>query len=252
MSPEYIVNVSWGNDSVALLQHMANKGLAEKSVVLHCDTGWAAPWWAERIEKCEAWAKTLGFESHTCYSEGMVPVVRERQAWPFHGAQFCTEELKIMPAIRWMESIDPNRDSIVCIGIRRQESKNRSTHPEWIESSEKHGRRTLWAPLVRHTNEDRDALLEQAGFEVLQHRSMECYPCVNANRRDILMLDEDRIALIEMLEEQMGFTSTGAPKTFFRPRGKRPAGIRAVVEWAKKSKGPDPGTGGGCSSGYCD
>jgi 3'-phosphoadenosine 5'-phosphosulfate sulfotransferase (PAPS reductase)/FAD synthetase len=253
MSPEYIVSVSWGNDSIAMLQALADKGLAEQSTALYCDTGWAAPHWPERVAKGREWAESLGFTTHTTESEGFVNLARRKKAWPYNGAQFCTKELKVLPALAWMLEVDPNAESIVCIGVRRAESRHRATHPEWTYDSENHGGRDLWAPIVRLSDEERDELLRRAGFEPMPTRSMECYPCINANRGDMLELTEERIALIEQLEEEMGYTKNGKPRTFFRPhRHLGAVGIRAVMDWAHRRKGPDLSDGSGCDSGWCE
>ena len=98
---------------------------------------------------------------------------------------------------------------------------------------------------------------------------MECFPCINSNRADLRLLaeDEERVAKIEAIETDMGFTSKGKPRTMFRPyRHMGATGIREVVKWALAPHGRydpkggndqgelflDDGTGGGsCNSGWC-
>ena len=249
---EHILSASYGNDSLALIQWAFDKGL-EDVAVLYCDTGWAAPWWEERVAEAERWIELLGFTAHRTTSEGFVALARRKKAWPFNGAQFCTKELKILPAIAWMDEVDPEAESVVMVGIRRAESRHRATHPEWTYDSENHGGRDLWAPMVRFTDEERDALLAKTPFDALPHRSMECYPCINANRADMKQLDRQRVELIESLEKEMGFTKNGKPRTFFRPhRHLGAVGIRAVMDWAWKGEGPDWSQGSGCDSGWCE
>lgn len=121
-------------------------------------------------------------------------------------------------------------------------------------ASERHGGRELWQPLVRHDDAMRDALLHRAGFDVLPHRSLECYPCINANIDDIRLLSEDRIKLIDITEKNLGFTRKGKPRVMFRTaRRKGAVGIRAVVQWAAAPRPRDqmemfPTQ---CDSGYC-
>ncbi len=129
--------------------------------------------------------------------------------------------------------------------------------PELVESSELDGGRTLWAPLVRHTKAERDALIERAGFRILEHRSDECWPCINGNREDLRRLAEDeaRIAQIEALEAELGTTSNGKPRVMFRAAHKGNAlGIREVVRWAQSA--PAQYRMGqrflfGCDAGFC-
>jgi 3'-phosphoadenosine 5'-phosphosulfate sulfotransferase (PAPS reductase)/FAD synthetase len=133
------------------------------------------------------------------------------------------------------------------LGLRRAESQERAKTPEYIESSERHGGRDVWCPLFAHSDEDRNALLARAGFEPLPHRSMECAPCINANRADLRALTEVDIAKVEQLEARVG-------KTMFRSaRHNGAKGVREVIAWAYSSPGKyDPKQMSfGCDSGMC-
>ena len=233
-----VVFTSWGNDSVALLQHLIDMLPLNVSITaLYSDTGWAAPWWEDRVSRLATWAKQQGVDVVTTYSEGMIALARRKKGWPTNQFQFCTLELKIKPAMNWLEANDPGRLLVCANGVRRSESKRRADYPEWTPSSGNHGDRPLWAPLVDHTDKMRDALLRRAGVEPLPHRSMECFPCINSNRADLLTLasDEERITEISRLETSMGYTSKGKPRTLFRPHRHRGAvGIHQVIQWAKK------------------
>jgi len=246
----HFVFVSWGNDSIALVQWLHEHGVYECECIFS-DTGWAAPWWSERVERGEALAERYGFSAHRIKSIGMHKLVQIKKGWPSNQHQFCTKALKIEPALEWMDAADPEADAVCVIGIRREESRRRSTFPENTVESPGHGGRDLWAPMVRVLKDERDELIRRAGFDVLPHRSMECYPCVNANRADLRMLDEQRVSEIEAMEEGMGFTKNGKPRTMFRPhRFKGAVGIREVKRWADSERGeyePEPA----CDSGWC-
>lgn len=249
-----VVSVSWGNDSVALVQWLHEHdaiGEFRRVVCVHSDTGWSARDWIFRIWQGEHLAKSYGFEVVRLESIGFVPLARLKRGFPRNGIQFCTEELKIKPMTAFLEKLDPNREATVAIGIRREESARRSMWPEFVEESEKHGGRDAWFPLVRVREEERDALVHRAGFKVLPHRSKECFPCINSNRRDLRLLDEARIAEIEKIEASMGFTKKGKPRTLFRPyRHGGAVGIREVVRWAHSEHGKyEPE--GSCDSGFC-
>ena len=98
---------------------------------------------------------------------------------------------------------------------------------------------------------ERNALILKTPFEVLPHRSKECYPCVNATKKERADLPESRISQIEAMEDGAGINSKGNPRVMFSPAKNGGAvGIRAVVKWAQR------GTMGDlferqCSSGYC-
>jgi 3'-phosphoadenosine 5'-phosphosulfate sulfotransferase (PAPS reductase)/FAD synthetase len=249
-----VVFASYGNDSIALLSLLAQLDKDAEVTVVYSDTGWAAPWWEERVDQGEAFARSKGFTPVRIESEGFVPLAIRKKGFPRNQLQFCTQELKIFPAMAWLAEHDPDCEAVCTVGVRREESKSRSQWPEWVEESDKHGGRSLWSPLVRVKEAERDALIVEAGFEVLPHRSMECYPCIQANKADLRLLDEERIAHIEKIESEMGVSAkTGKPKTLFRPyRHMGAVGIREVVKWANSGRGEyEPPSSSGCDSGFC-
>lgn len=253
---QYIIKASYGNDSVALIQWAFENQLPDVAV-LYNDTGWARGDWGARVSNLEFWAQSLGFDTYRTQSIGLEELVRRKKSWPRQGLQFCTAELKILPSLVWMDQYDPQKLAVSVIGVRREESENRADYPEFQYSSPNDGGRDIWAPLVRFTENQRNQLLQRAGVEPLPHRSMECFPCINSNRADLLELakDEDRIAEIEAIETSLGFTSRGKPRTMFRPyRYMGATGIRAIVRWARSKRGKfdlDDGGGRGCESGWC-
>lgn len=209
----HVLFCSYGNDSIALIQWAHERGL--KGVTcLYSDTGWSARWWAERVARGEVLAQAYGYTTARTESEGMLELVKRKRGWPGAGGQgqFCTAELKVLPALEWLDANDPGKEATAMTGVRRSESKHRSDAPEHVDESERHGGRDLWQPLVRHTDEMRDALLHRAGFDVLPHRSLECYPCINANIDDIRLLSEDRIKLIDITEKNLASPEKESPE----------------------------------------
>jgi 3'-phosphoadenosine 5'-phosphosulfate sulfotransferase (PAPS reductase)/FAD synthetase len=245
-----IAFVSCGNDSIALLQYLHERG--ESIHAAYSDTEWGADFWDKRVGRVEAWCTERGFSFSRIPSPGMEAIIRRKKAWPRNGMQFCTQLLKIEPAKEWLDTVDPKQLATCAVGIRREESAARRSWPEWTESSANHGGRSLWAPLVRMATAERDALIQRAGFDVLPFRSMECFPCVNASRADLMLLDEKRLAHIEHLEQDLGVTSNGKPRTMFRPNKFMGAvGIREIFRWAKSARGAFTPSTGGCDSGMC-
>lgn len=249
---KYAIFASYGNDSIALVQWAHEKRLTDV-VVAYSDTGWAADGWAERVSKAEEWVADLGFRTSRIHSEGMAGLLRRKSAWPRGGGgrfQFCTENLKEIPALAWLDEADPEKEATCMIGVRREESQNRASHPEWVEESERHGGRNLWAPLVLHTEQMRDDLIRRTPFKVLPWKSKECWPCVNANNKELRLLEPDRIAHIAALEQEMGINSKGNARVMFSPRRHGGAvGIQAVVDHAQKNN--DDLFSGGCDGGWC-
>lgn len=253
-----VVSVSWGNDSVALVQWLHERfasGVYDQRkyevVCVYSDTGWASHEWPARVTRGEDLARSYGFDVVHLQTEGFVQLARRKKGFPRQGMQFCTQELKMKPILAFLDRVDPDRDAIVAVGIRRAESKARSQWPEEVPNSPNHGGRDAWFPLVRVSHAERDALLARARFESLPYRSKECSPCINSNRADLRLLTEARIAEIEAIEAAMGHTGEGKPRTLFRPyRHGGAVGIREVVRWAWSERGQyDPDDG--CDSGYC-
>ncbi len=253
---KHIIFASYGNDSCALIQ-WAHETNLENVTVLYNDTGWSSDDWDARVKAKEVWVQSLGFNTARTASRGMEALVKERKGWPRQGMQFCTLWLKIMPASDWLDENDPDGSAVCLVGVRREESANRANFPEYEKASENYGGRDVWAPLVEHMEADVKRLLDTAGIPLLNHRSMECYPCINSNRTDLRMLADDaaRILDIARIEKEMGFTGKGKPRTMFRPyRHMGAVGIKEVVRWAMSDRGkydPDNEPESGCDTGWC-
>lgn len=258
--PRFIIFASYGNDSVALIQ-WAYESELEDVLVVYSDTKWSSPDWQRRVDRMERWVHRLGFSASRTTSIGFVELARRKKAFPTQRYQWCSYILKIEPAMRWLEEHDPERRAVCLVGVRREESQDRQSFPEYLIRSGNHGDRVMIAPLAQMDEAGRDALLRRAGVEPLPHRSMECSPCINSNKADLRALTEDSIRQVEQLERDMdnefGLTKNGNPRTFFRPhRHGGAVGIREVVKWAHSDRGKyqpsDPEEDlGGCDTGFC-
>lgn len=231
---------SGGNDSIALVQYMIENG--EPFTVVYNNTGWAHPEWEERIEKVSLWVKSSGNIFHETKSIGMKEMVKQKGGFPKPASnmQFCTGILKEQPSLELYEEIDPEKDYDVVTGRRREESRNRADLPEYSIGSPKHGGRDVWNPLYRHSEEMRDKLLERSPFSKIATQSLECYPCINANKGSGVLANllPERIKEIEDFELSLGRNGKGNPRTMFRPkRCGGSVGISQVVEWANGERG---------------
>lgn len=241
---------SWGNDSVAAAQllHEYNLPRQRRCVALFSDTGWADPSWLARVEQAEQWAASLGFEIHRTQSVGFAELARRRKTFPRGNMQFCTGELKIEPAKRWLEQHDPDHLATAVNGVRRAESLRRAGTPVFTPVSASHGGRPLWSPLAEFSDADRDALVARTPFELLPHRSLECSPCIFSSRADLRNVSPERVDQIEQLEREIG-------RHLFRPKGYAGAeGVREVMRWAHSDRGkysPAVEDEPDCDSGFC-
>ncbi len=250
-----IIFSSCGNDSVALIQ-WAFENKLENVIVAYSDTQWSSDDWELRLEKVKDWVEESGAEFVTIPSEGFANLVRRKKAFPANGMGFCSYELKIKPAMDWLEEIDPAKNAVCYTGVMRIESEARKNWPEVKEDSPNHGGRTLISPLAMKTEEERNDLLKRAGFEVLEHRSMECSPCINATIKDIQQTSQKDTIKVINLEEEMGVGErSGKPKYMFRPHRMQGAkGFAQVKDWANHGGGQyTPGQEDlfGCDSGFC-
>lgn len=254
MRPDYIIFSSFGNDSIALIQTL-NKDTSipnESIMVCYSQTHWGSPEWDMRAKKAFEWVKSLNMQGHIIDSEGFEALARRKQAFPRNGMQFCTEELKIKPAAVFLDSIDPDKEIVCCVGVRREESRSRAQWPVWTEESDQNGGRSLWSPLALVKEAERDELIYEAGWTPTPNRSQECYPCVNANKSDIRLLTPERIAELKAIEDSMGYTSKGKKRTLFRPyRHMGAVGVEEVYKWSQSSHGKYEPPTSGCDSGFC-
>lgn len=250
-APAHVFFASYGNDSVALIRTMADRGLF--GVVLYSDTGWGAAEWRARVADGEAWARSLGFETART-SASMVSLVAAKKAWPRGGGgkyQFCTQALKKAPALAWLDEHDPEREATCYVGVRREESPSRAQWPEWVEESPEHGGRSLCAPLVRVRGAELRAIVARTPMPFVAGRSKECWPCVNARVPELARLEDEGVSYIAGLEGELGINGNGNPRVMFAPaRFGGAVGIRAVREYASGGQ-VDLYPGAGCDGGWC-
>lgn len=245
-APRFVIFASYGNDSCALIQWAADEKL-ENVAVVYSDTGWAASGWPERVEKMEAWVRTLGFSPHRVASIGFRDLAREKKGFPSQRYQWCSYRLKIEPGIRWLAENDPEYRAVCLVGVRREESEGRANFPEYMARSMNHGGRVMLAPLARISEADRNAILARADIDPLPHRSREC-KCINSNKADLRAFTAADISEIEAIEAEIG-------RPMFRPHKHMGAsGIRDVMRWARSGKGRFDERQEdlfGCDSGWC-
>lgn len=244
----FVISVSYGNDSIAMLQWAHENQLNKMGpvYVVYCDTGWANISWEKRINEGELLAKKYNFTpvkigSNLKFKE----LIEFKKGFPNQRYQWCSAHLKGLPFLNWIEDMDPKGNAYILIGKWSGESRERKNIPSFISHSEYHNGRFVWHPLTYLGLQERNRLIKASGFNILPHRSLECSPCVNANAVDFLQLNENDILKTEALESKVG-------KNMFRPKRHGGAqGIREVIEWAKTSKGIKKKLNDLCSHGMC-
>lgn len=230
-TPCYVLSVSYGNDSIALIQWAYERGL-ENCFVVYCDTGWAHPEWPERVKKGMALAEKYGFVTWNTKSKySFAEWVEHKRMFPTNKYQWCTSYLKLIPFGEFIEYLDPYSEAVVVVGKRRAESKKRESTQEYEEKTGYYTGRKIWNPLYKHTDSMRDKLIKNAGFKPLPHRSLECCPCVNASRYDLRETPEVCLDRVRKLEKITGKTMYGTSRYLGAD------GIDNVMEWAASGRG---------------
>lgn len=119
-----LIFYSGGKDSQASLIWAVKKYGVENCEAVFCDTGWENPVTYQHIEET---TRALGVKLVTIKSkkyDGFVDLAVKKKRFPSTKARFCTEELKSIPAIDYVLSL--NESIIVIEGIRKNESNSRS------------------------------------------------------------------------------------------------------------------------------
>ena len=238
-----IVTFSGGKDSLAALL-WTREHITKNFTTVFCDTGWEHPLTYEYINRI---ADKLHLDLVTLKSkkyDGMVDLARQRKRWPSSYARFCTESLKTIPMIDYI--LDVVQDHMLLIqGIRGVESSARAKmqaqctyfkyyfEPYGYDKSGKPKKHTYRGKEVRAFREKfaddllrpvfdwsaqqvidyiLDAGLEPNPLYRMGYKRVGCWPCVMANKRDILNIARqapERIDEIAGLEKELH-------STFFR------------------------------------
>jgi 3'-phosphoadenosine 5'-phosphosulfate sulfotransferase (PAPS reductase)/FAD synthetase len=147
-----IIFSSGGNDSVALIQ-WATENLND-CIVAYSDTGWASDDWPYRMTEVEKFVIDSGFEFVVIQSEGFENLVRRKKGFPANGMAFCSYELKIKPAMGWLEKVDPDKRATCYTGVMRIESKERKDWPEIRHKNHYHNQTYLLVMERRNHHHD--------------------------------------------------------------------------------------------------
>jgi 3'-phosphoadenosine 5'-phosphosulfate sulfotransferase (PAPS reductase)/FAD synthetase len=263
-----IASVSGGKDSTAMCLYLLEIGRPFRAAFW--DTGWEHPETYRYVtevlpdviggpveirsrepvldERREAMAVEL--EGMLGFRSPMVRWVLSRAMFPSRKRKWCTQELKVFTARDFMRAEHAaGRRPVNVVGIRAAESPARAAMPEHELST------TLdcmvWRPLLRWSEQDVIDIHRRHGVapNPLYLRGaarVGCWPCIQAGKAELRLLDEARIHAIERLEvfvaELASEAGRAAPALFQHPTrnaaGERPCTpIREIVRWAFTSRG---------------
>jgi 3'-phosphoadenosine 5'-phosphosulfate sulfotransferase (PAPS reductase)/FAD synthetase len=205
----HIIFGNYGNDSIALIAWAKAQALSAVTVV-SVDTGWADPAWQHRVTAAHAYVQTCGFAWQRLTAQpDFTQLVQQRRAFPHVKFQWCSGILKGLTLLQWLDEYDPNATALVLLPKRRAAVRSDYDLPEYIPDNPHYAGRTVWHPLYMCDNAQRDAWVRTSPLPLLNHRSLECDPCIHSNNRDIARLDAASVARVAALEQTLGHTYLG-------------------------------------------
>lgn len=206
-----VITGNFGNQTIAAMQWARDQSL--KSVhVVSVETGWAAPLWQNRVEEGEQFARLCGFTPVRLSSKlSFQDLMRDRGAFPTTKFQWCAAFLKGLPLLDWLDEVDPGCEATIILGKRRADSRANLALPEVIAESEYYGDRKVWHPLYDCDDPKFFDLIQKAGFNILEHRSLECDPCVNSVGHDLSRISKQTLCKTADLERELGKTMFEKP-----------------------------------------
>ncbi len=250
----YIISISGGKDSKATL--IVSLPLLLKVVkpsqikVVFCDTGWEKDETIEEIESIKERLKEFDIEfltlSNSNYSNGMADLLISKKMFPSKMSKFCTDDLKIKPAVNYYKSLAlQGLKVIVLVGKRRDESRDRSNIEDTQYEKRKDWDFTIYHPIADWTETDIYSCLDETwGIPSSYFKGntrVGCDECFQANLKAISLMSEDKIKQMEEVENKVNDLHSHhdhdkyaffyrKSKTF--PKGYAP--IREIVNYAKE------------------
>jgi len=219
---KYLVSLSGGKDSTACLLWALDTLPKENIIPYYIDTKWEHDAVYEYLDYLE---EKLDIKIKRLKSEGMEVLSKRKKMMPNCVVRFCTENLKIKPAVEFYKDFqDKGIDFINIVGVRREESKARE-NTESFNISEK-GIKTLYPVVYWNTQRIFDYHKEN-GIDVNPlykkgFKRVGCYPCIYASKHELMLMEDKYVQRLRNLESDMqeivgkaGFDASKA--TFFPP-----------------------------------
>lgn len=205
-----VLSMSGGKDSTAVALLLERNGIDFDCVFM--DTGWEHPSLYKYIDEVlePRFGPVVRLKSEK-KPDNMADWIRRKGFFPSAHRRYCTKELKIIPFQKYIRSIED--DVIYVVGIRREESRNRSSAERWDYNENTDC--DVFRPLVEHSFDDVIRMHQEAGIApnplYLQGASrVGCFPCIFARKEEVdqvAKLWPQRIDEIAALEEELAENS---------------------------------------------
>lgn len=247
---QIVVSVSGGKDSTAMCLNLFEQGYTKNDFMrVFCDTGWEYPETYEYLKELEDIVGPIQHikldipvadenkesvkkvEEMIGRESAFVRLVYKKRMFPSRVVRFCTDNLKFKPLKKFYNDLDA--DPVNLVGIRREESKRRSKMDEW----EWNQGFNCWThrPIIAWTEKEvidihtRFGVIPNRRYLTGMHR-VSCYPCMYARKKEIEVLDENRLQIIEYIEKDLDIT-------FFHSMKEGDNGIRSMHDYARTARG---------------
>ena len=207
------INVSGGKDSTALLLWSLEQPeeFKEKCRYVYADTKHEHPAVYKYLSYLEF---VTGVKIERIESEGFLEMCKRKQRFPSVKARFCTEELKIKPMAKHMDSEEPHdadHPHMVYVGIRREESPARARLTETTYSNYKYPpRKTSWQlrhhPLLDWYVQDvfdihkKYCVEPNPLYKMGMHR-VGCFPCIMTRHAELRTMFKRFPEVIDRIED---------------------------------------------------
>jgi len=214
---KYLVSLSGGKDSTACLLLALDTFPKEDIIPYYIDTKWEHDAVYEYLDYLE---EKLDIKIKRIESEGMEALSKRKKMMPNRMMRFCTENLKVKPAIEFYKTFqDKGIDFINIVGIRRDESEARANTESFFI---KDGIKTL-CPIAYWGTQRVFDYHKENGIEVnpLYKKGFSrvgCYPCIYARKHELMLMEDKYVQRLRKLEKDMSeIVDNPKSATFFPP-----------------------------------
>ena len=218
---KYLVSLSGGKDSTACLLWALGTLPKEDIIPYYIDTKWEHDAIYEYLDYLE---NNLDVKIIRLESEGMEALSKRKKMMPNRVMRFCTENLKVKPAVEFYKTFqDKGINFINIVGVRRDESPARANTESF---SVVDGIKTLYPIAYWNTQRIFDYHKEhKVDVNPLYKKGFKrvgCYPCIYATKHELMIMEDKYVQRLRNLESEMqeivkkdGFDASKA--TFFPP-----------------------------------
>ena len=173
----------------------------ETIYVLYISTDWEGKDWLEKVSHGEDWAKKWHFVPLRIAAPSFQSMMIDRGEAPSPKFQWCSNFLKGIPFINWLDKLD--KSGSWSIAYAKRQSATRVKVLSRIEQCEYHGDRQVINPIAQISNANYEKILEEYNWSKWPKMSQECAPCINSNSLELAQMKKDDINKTNQLEKKI-------------------------------------------------